>query len=31
MRHVVAYDITAAMKYRGLSLVQAATGLIVPP
>ena len=28
MRHVVAYDITAAMKYRGLSLEQAATGLI---
>jgi len=28
MRHVVAYDITAAMKYQGLSLKQAATDLI---
>jgi len=28
MRHVVAYDITAAMKYKGLSLEQAATNLI---
>jgi beta-aspartyl-peptidase (threonine type) len=28
MRHVVAYDITAAMKYRDLSLEQAATNLI---
>ena len=28
MRHVVAYDITAAMKYRGVSLEQAATSLI---
>jgi beta-aspartyl-peptidase (threonine type) len=28
MRHVVAYDITAAMKYQGLSLEQAATNLI---
>ena len=28
MRHVVAYAITAAMKYGGLSLEQAATGLI---
>ncbi len=28
MRHVVAYDITAAMKYQGLSLEQAATKLI---
>jgi len=28
MRHVVAYDITAAMKYKGLSLEQVATNLI---
>jgi isoaspartyl peptidase/L-asparaginase-like protein (Ntn-hydrolase superfamily) len=28
MRHVVAYDITAAMKYKGVSLEQAATNLI---
>jgi beta-aspartyl-peptidase (threonine type) len=28
MRHVVAYAITAAMKYKGLSLEKAATGLI---
>ena len=28
MRHVVAYDITAAMKYQGVSLEQAATQLI---
>ena len=28
MRHVVAYDITAAMKYKGVSLKQAATNLI---
>ena len=28
MRHVVAYDITAAMKYQGVSLEQAATNLI---
>lgn len=28
MRHVVAYAITAAMKHKGLSLEQAATGLI---
>jgi beta-aspartyl-peptidase (threonine type) len=28
MRHVVAYDITAAMKYKGLSLERAATNLI---
>jgi beta-aspartyl-peptidase (threonine type) len=28
MRHVVAYAITAAMKYKGLSLEDAATGLI---
>ena len=28
MRHVVAYDITAAMKYKGLSLEHAATNLI---
>ena len=28
MRHVVAYDITAAMKYKGLSLEQAARNLI---
>ena len=34
MRHVVAYAITAAMKYKGLSLEKAATGLIkheLPP
>ena len=28
MRHVVAYDITAAMKYKGVSVKQAATNLI---
>ena len=28
MRHVVAYAITAAMKYKGLSLEEAATDLI---
>jgi beta-aspartyl-peptidase (threonine type) len=28
MRHVVAYDITAAMKYKGISLEVAATNLI---
>jgi isoaspartyl peptidase/L-asparaginase-like protein (Ntn-hydrolase superfamily) len=28
MRHVVAYDITAGMKYKGLSVKQAATNLI---
>ena len=28
MRHVVAYDITAAMKYKGQSVEEAATNLI---